>query len=150
VLLGAALLAAAAGGWAAPAPVATTVEDVIARHAAARGGLDAWRKVQTLVWIGHTASAAPGAHEMRFVAQLQRPNRERFDIQDPAARLTRVFDGQDGWKLRPASGSATVKPFSPEEAAFAREEFVIDGPLLDHDAKGVRVRLEGVEAFDSA
>lgn len=131
-----------------PAP-AGAVAEIVARNAAARGGLEAWHKVQTMVWLGHTAPADPGAASMPFAMQLQRPNLVRFEVQGQGAPFTRVFDGKQGWKVRPGSdGQPSLKPFSPEEAAYSREEFVIDGPLRDPEAKDVKVVFEGFDNFE--
>ena len=47
-----------------------------------------------------------------------------------------------------ASGAPEVKAFSKEEASYARDEFVIDGPLIDYAAKGVAVKLAGLDDVD--
>src|SRR5882724_875404 len=62
-------------------PSAKTVEEVIERNATARGGLDSWRKVNTMVWLGHLErSNAPEGGVMRFVMELRRPDATRFEI----------------------------------------------------------------------
>ncbi len=130
-------------------PPASTAADVIARYAEALGGLDAWRKVETMVWLGHTAGADPSVQSMPFVMQMKRPNAVRFEISGTGARSTRIFDGVQGWRIRPSSsGGQDVRPFSPEEVGYARQEFVIDGPLLDYEAKGVSVTLEGLDFIE--
>ena len=115
----------------------------------ARGGLEAWRKVDSMVWYGHLErSARDGAH-IPFVMQLKRPNRTRFEIKQRFDQFTRVFDGDHGWKIRPSNnGEPTVKSFSREEVAFSKDEFPIDGPLIDYRAKGVTADLDGIDQFD--
>jgi hypothetical protein len=128
--------------------LAKTAAEVIDRNVAARGGLDAWRKVETMVWLGHLEKGRE-AQRIPFVMTLKRPNLTRFELKEQFNTFTRIFDGAHGWKLRPASdGRPETKAFSPEEANFARTEFVIDGPLIDYQAKGVIADLDGIDAVD--
>lgn len=126
-----------------------TAAQVVAKNVAARGGLEAWRKIDSMAWIGHVESEGGSAAPMPFVLELGRPNRTRFEITTIDRRFVRIFDGTHGWRVRPeASGVPDVKPFSKEEAGFARDEFVIDGPLVDYTAKGVAIRLAGLDEVD--
>jgi hypothetical protein len=127
--------------------LATSAREVIDRNVAARGGLDAWRRVDTMMWFGHLerGGRADGPH-IPFVMQLQRPNRTRFEIKEQYNQFTRVFDGAHGWRVRPGNnGQADMKSFSKEEVDFAREEFAIDGPLIDYAGKGVTANLDGID-----
>ena len=148
--LGVAMAGADAAPAAPPAGAAKTVDEVIARNVAARGGLEAWRKVETMVWLGHLESAAQKeSQRVPFVAQLKRPNLTRFELKEQFSEFTRVFDGSHGWKVRPgADGRPQTKAFSAEEANFAKSEYVIDGPLIDYRAKGVAVTLDGIDRAD--
>ncbi len=129
--------------------LAKTAAEVIDRNVAARGGLDAWRKVDTMVWLGHLEHGGLEAERMPFVMTLRRPNLTRFELKEQFKTFTRIFDGRRGWKLRPgADGRPETKAFSPEEVNFARTEFVIDGPLIDYQRKGVTADLEGIDTVD--
>lgn len=149
-----ALVAAFAGGAHAAAhpnkPLAATAAEVIDRNVTARGGLEAWRKVNTMVWLGHLerGGRTDGPH-IPFVMQLERPNRTRFEIKEQYDQFTRIFDGAHGWKVRPGNnGLPDTKPFSKEEVNYARDEFAIDGPLIDYKAKGVTADLDGIDTLD--
>jgi hypothetical protein len=120
--------------------------DIVARNAAARGGLEAWRKVETMVWMGHLESARTPAPSLPFELEQKRPNKTRFEIHAMNQRTMRIFDGARGWKSHPnPSGRVDLVPYTPEEALYARDEPVIDGPLIDYDSKGSTVALAGVE-----
>jgi hypothetical protein len=140
--------AATAGRSAVQTPAKTAAE-VIDRNAAARGGIDAWRKVETMVWLGHLEHKSRDAQHVPFVMQLKRPNLTRFELKEQFNQFTRIFDGAHGWKIRPATdGRPETKSFSPEEVNFARAEFVIDGPLIDYAAKGVTADLDGIDTVE--
>jgi hypothetical protein len=150
------LLAASPASGAAPPgpptaarPLATTAAEVIDRNVAAHGGLDAWRKVETMVWLGHLERGAREAQHIPFVMTLRRPNLTRFELKEQFNQFTRIFDGAHGWKIRPGTdGRPETKPFSPEEVNFARTEFVIDGPLIDYQAKGVTAEFDGLDTLE--
>jgi hypothetical protein len=129
--------------------LAKTAAEVIERNVAARGGLDAWRKVDTMVWLGHLEHGGKETQRIPFVMTLKRPNLTRFELKEQFNQFTRIFDGAHGWKLRPgADGRPETKAFSPEEANFSRTEFAIDGPLINYRAKGVTAELDGIDTVD--
>jgi|SRR5882724_8956786 len=129
--------------------LAKTAAEVIDRNVAARGGLEAWRKVETMVWLGHLERGARDAQRIPFVMTLRRPNLTRFELKEQLNQFTRIFDGAHGWKIRPgANGRPDTKSFSPEEVNFARTEFAIDGPLIDYQVKGVTAELDGLDTVE--
>ncbi len=119
--------------------------DVVAKNAAARGGLDAWRKVQTMVGNGHLESARAPAPGMLFELQQKRPNKTRLQITAMGERSLRVFDGSRGWKLRATGGQPQAEPYTLPELRSAQASHGIDGPLIDAAARGNSVTLEGVD-----
>ncbi len=146
---------AAAVANAAPAALADrqalarTAAEVIDRNVAARGGLDAWRKVETMVWLGHLEHCGRETQRIPFVMTLKRPNLTRFELKEQFDQFTRIFDGAHGWKVRPGSdGRPETKAFSAEEANFSRTEFAIEGPLIDYRTKGVTVDLDGIDTVE--
>jgi outer membrane lipoprotein-sorting protein len=153
VICGAFTLAVAAAATPKPAhglqPLASTAAEVIQRNVAARGGLDAWRKVETMVWLGHLEPGGKQTQRVPFVMTLRRPNLTRFELKEQFDQFTRIFDGSHGWKIRPGSdGRPETKAFSPEEVGFARTEYAIDGPLIDYEAKGVSAQLDGIDMVE--
>jgi hypothetical protein len=147
-------MSACPAAWAADATSRTaapakTADEVIRRNVAARGGLEAWRNVQTMVWLGHLERGTRDAQRIPFVMQLKRPNQTRFELKEQFNQFTRIFDGSHGWKVRPAvDGRPETKAFSKDEVEFARAEFVIDGPLIDYQTKGVTADLDGIDTLD--
>jgi len=130
---------------------ARTAEEVIARNVAARGGLEAWHKVQTMAWLGYVehGTVSKAAPQAPFVMQMERPNRTRFELKEQMTQVTRIFDGQHGWRIRPGTdGRPQSRAFSPEEIKFAQAEYVVDGPLIDYKEKGVTAQLDGVEPIE--
>jgi hypothetical protein len=140
------MVAVAAGPAAGPD---LTAAQIVEKNVAARGGLEAWRKIQTMVWVGHIERANAPAPSLPFVLEQQRPNRTRFEVRAENQMSVRVYDGTHGWKLRPASnGRPGLQAFTAEELNYAHDAQVIDGPLMDYAAKGVAVTLEGSDEVE--
>ncbi len=122
---------------------------IVEKNIAARGGLEAWRKIQTMVWVGHIESAHGPAPELPFVLLQKRPNKTHFEIKAQNQVALRVYDGTHGWKLRSlGNGKPELQPYTAEELSFAHDGQGIDGPLVDYQAKGVAVALDGVDEVE--
>jgi hypothetical protein len=134
----------------APAEPELTAQQIVEKNQAARGGLEAWRKIQTMVWAGHMESPGDATPRVTFVLQQKRPNKTRFELNAMGQRTLRVFDGKHGWKARPSQdGRPDVQPFTPQEVRFAQEATVIDGPLMDAgNDKRIAVELDGVDQVE--
>ena len=139
-----------ANGVAAPAAT-PGVDEIIAHNVAARGGAERWRAVQTMTWQGHLDTAAAQGEPVPFAFTLKRPNKTRFEVNSMSHKGLRVFDGDNGWKVRlNASGTPEVSPYTNEEKRYAHDVNVIDGWLIDYKRKGLTVTLVGKDDLDGA
>jgi hypothetical protein len=155
-----------------------SVAEIVKRHVSARGGLEAWRGVQALSLTGKMDAgtgdsvarsmrvAQPrrkGRHEVAAAAQSedsdrqvqlpfklakQRPNKSRLEIEFAGKTAVQVYDGANGWKLRPYLNRDAVEPFTPEEAKAQAESDDLADPLIDHAARGTKVELAGIEKVE--
>lgn len=174
LLLGYGLSAAiAAAAIAADTPRTSSTlsaTEIADRNVAARGGLSAWRNVQTMTLSGKLAAggnqratiAVPGRRpsssqvparpaeevQLPFVMELKRPGKMRFELQFNGQTAVQIFDGSNGWKLRPFLNRRVVEPYTAEELKIAGMQSDLDGPLVDHAAKGTRVDLDGTEKIE--
>jgi outer membrane lipoprotein-sorting protein len=147
------VLLAAQSAFAATPPTSaksqtTTVAEIVRRNAEARGGAEAWKNVQTMVWAGHTESSSAPDRKLPFLLELRRPARMRFEIGSVSGQLVRIYDGTNGWKVHPDSnGIPDVKDYSADELAFARSAQIIDGPLMDMAARDANLKLIGTDTL---
>jgi len=151
LLLAAVLPCAPATGKSARAPAVVarlSAEEIVAKNAAARGGPEAWRNVQTMMWFGHIESTNATVPGMLFRLAQKRPNKTRFEINAMGDKSVRVFDGTQGWSLRPAHGRPDVRPYSIDEVRFAQAAPGLDGPLIDSVAKGSSVSVAGLDEVE--
>jgi hypothetical protein len=147
-----------------------TAEQVAERNVNARGGLQQWRAVHTLLMSGkmeaggnnrptiptpgqrnaHTMPAPRPAEQVRlpFVMELERPHKTRMEIQFKGQTAIQVFDGAAGWKLRPFLNRREVEPFTEDETKSMSSQTDLDGPLVDYASKGTRLELLGMEKVE--
>jgi outer membrane lipoprotein-sorting protein len=144
-LLAAAVFCAATVMAAPPAPSkkAPSVDDLVARYVAARGGLAKIRSVETLRQKGHV-SAGPN-QEGLVSRELKRPSSTRFEFKVQGVTSVFVSDGKRGWRVDPAQGDTGPKILPDEVVSEAAEQGDFEGPLVDWKAKGHRVELAGRE-----
>jgi Outer membrane lipoprotein-sorting protein len=132
-----------------PAPANVSATEIVSRNVSARGGLAAWRAVQTMSYSGKMEAGGKQNVQLPFVLELKRPRKTRAEIEFANYdKAVQVYDGTNGWKLRPFLGRRDVEPFTPDEMKAASMEFELDGPLVDHEIKGSQVALEGVETVE--
>jgi hypothetical protein len=161
----AALLAAAGAAHAAAAPLpALSAAQIVERNVAARGGLEAWRAVQTIQWKGRMGAGAttypvvlPGGTlrqrqreepQLPYTLEFKRPAKLRLELEFGGQAAVQVFDGVRGWKYRPFLGRNEWESYTPEEVQLAADEPGVDGYLIDYAAKGARVESAGADKVD--
>jgi hypothetical protein len=128
--------------WLLPAAGATqTVDEIVARHLAARGGAARIEAIQSLRMTGK--ARASGGREALVVREIKRPGRVRteFTVQG----LTGVYacDGERGWQVSPFDSEMEPRPMPPEAARLALEQADLGGPLVGWKEKGHAVELVG-------
>jgi hypothetical protein len=169
-----ALIVSSARSYAQITPNLSATE-IVEKNVAARGGLQAWRGVKTLSFAGKMGAGGnqripvpaavpdrrgPAAQQMLptrpaeeaqlpFVMNLERPRKVRLELQFKGQTAIQVFDGSNGWKLRPFLNRKVVEPYTADEMKIAAAQADLDGPLVDYVAKGTKVTLDGVEKVEN-
>src|SRR3981081_1623721 len=131
-----------------PAPVALTATQIVEKNIAARGGLQAWRTVKTLSMSGKLDAGGKQKVQLPFVLEMERSRKTRLELQFNGQTAVQVYDGTNGWKLRPFLNRRDVEPYPPDELKAASMQADIDGPLVDYTAKGTKLELEGVQSVE--
>jgi len=86
--------------------------------------------------------------QLQFLMDLERPRKMRFELQFNGQTAIQVFDGANGWKLRPFLNRRVVEPYTDDEMKTTSRQADLDGPLVDYAAKGTRVELDGMEKVE--
>nr|WP_321793614.1 outer membrane lipoprotein-sorting protein [Burkholderia pyrrocinia] len=121
---------------------------IVERNVAARGGLQAWRTVDTLTLSGLMEAGGTKNTALPFVMTMKRPHKSRFEVRFNEQTAFQVYDGTQGWKVRPFLGRNEVEPYTPAEAKSAAQSAELDGPLVDYASKGSTVQLLGSETVE--
>jgi hypothetical protein len=166
-------IAIAAAGEIPSSQANLSAADIVNKNVAARGGLQAWRSVQTMSMTGKLGAggnrrgALPvpipnqkfndqslpkrPAEEVQlpFLMDLKRPGKMRLELQFNGQTAVQVFDGANGWKIRPFLNRRDVEPYTAEEMKMASRQADLEGPLVDYAAKGTQLELVGMEKVES-
>lgn len=92
--------------------------------------------------------SGPKQVQVPFTLTMERPHKMRLELVIAGKTALQVYDGTQGWKVRPFLNRNDAEPFSPEELKFEQAREALDGPLVDYAAKGTRVDLDGVDAVE--
>lgn len=130
------------------ASAALTAAQIVDRDVAAKGGLQAWRAVQTMTYSGKVDAGGKHDTQLPFVLQMKRTRKTRVEIAFQGDNAIQIYDGYKGFKFRPFLGRRDVEPYSADELQAASTEPDLDGFLVDYAAKGTQVTLEGMEKVE--
>jgi hypothetical protein len=125
---------------------AQTAGEIIAKHLAARGGLEKIKAVQTERVSGHISFGV--GTEGPFIVESKRPMKMHMEIVLQGKSLVRGFDGKTGWQINPFAPQTGPQPMTAEDSANIAKEADFDGPMVDSQAKGVHIELAGKEDVD--
>ena len=129
-------------------PVGLSAAQIAERNVAARGGLKAWQAVRALQMSGEMDAGGKSDAKLPFALFLKRPHKSRLELTFAGKNAVQVYDGTQGWKLRPFLNRDDVEPFNPNELQAAASTAELDGPLVDYAAKGTRIELAGTEKVE--
>ncbi|MEM5405474.1 outer membrane lipoprotein-sorting protein [Paraburkholderia unamae] len=143
---------ALAGSSAASAQTAgaahMSAAQIVERNVAARGGLQAWHAVNAMTMSGQLEAGGTKNTKLPFTMTLKRPRKSRIEVRFNDQTAFQVYDGAQGWKVRPFLGRNEVEPYTPAEAKAAASWAELDGPLMDYAAKGTRIDVLGMEMVE--
>jgi len=121
---------------------------IVDRNVVARGGIKAWQAISTLTLSGRMEAGGKKNTELPYVMKMKRPHMSRLELNFQDKTALQVYDGEQGWKVRPFLARNEVEPFTPTEAKAANAWQELDGPLIDYAKKGSKVELQGTEAVE--
>jgi len=100
------------------------------------------------VAMGQAEAKPDDTIQLPFAMEMQRPMQKRLEVPFQGQKAVQVYDGKNGWKLRPFLGRHEVEAFTATEAKAAAEQQELDGPLVDYAAKGTKVEVAGGEKVE--
>jgi hypothetical protein len=132
-------------GLGASAAHAQTVDEIVARHIAARGGTERLQAIRSVRMTG-TARGRAGSTAL-VLREVDRLGRIRTELTFQGITAVYACDGTRGWQVSPFDGSLEPQLMSEERTLLAHEQADIDGPLVGWKAKDHSVTLAGRQAI---
>jgi outer membrane lipoprotein-sorting protein len=128
---------------AAPA-AAQTVDEVVAKNIAAKGGLERIHAVQSM---RQTGKLTLQGMETTLVIVGKRPNLIRQEMIVGGQTNVNAFDGTTAWQMMPVMGMTAPVVVTGPMANSIKEQSDFDGPLIDYKTKGYKLELVGTETM---
>jgi outer membrane protein assembly factor BamB len=129
------------GTSSAPAVPALSVEEIVARYEAARGGRERWRALRAIEMTGTFTSFS---EEAPFTLLRKRPNLYRFDSRMTGKEMTVAQDVQGPWWRYPLYGiESPARTEAPPAVVMTARDAEIEPALLGYEEKGHEVVLAG-------
>lgn len=117
-----------------------TLDELIARHAEAIGGVDAWRKVSSIRMEGSMQMQGAEVSVTRTVLH-QKGNRQ--DISFGGMNGYSILTTSAGWNFMPFQGQTEPEALTEEDIKEGQSELDAQDELIDYKEKGTTVELLG-------
>jgi outer membrane lipoprotein-sorting protein len=118
-----------------------TVDEILAKNAEAKGGLDKLKALQSIKFTGKMSLG--GGMEAPITMVKKRPEMMRMDFTVQGMTGTQAYDGTSGWMLMPFMGKKEAEPMPADAAKEVKDMADFDGPFIDYAKKGYKVELLG-------
>ncbi|HYV65956.1 MAG TPA: hypothetical protein VE964_06915, partial [Myxococcales bacterium] len=131
---------------------AITLDEVLAKNLAARGGAANVQNLKTLRLTGRavfTAIGRRGATLQVAWAQVQeRPGKFRSEVTRQGLTQVQAWNGKEGWKLSPFRGRREPERTSQDDSRALAQDADVEGQLISWREKGSKVEYLGLEDVD--
>ena len=126
-----------------PAAQSPTVDEIVARNLAAKGGAE---KLRAVTSVKMTVRVKGAGGVMRSVSWAKRPNMMRRENTTDGQTFVFGFDGKTVWAINPLTGTRAREITGPQADMTRQDAGDFDSVLLDYKDKGHTVELVGTEA----
>jgi photosystem II stability/assembly factor-like uncharacterized protein len=132
----------------AQASHAATLEDILAKNLAARGGEAKLRDLKSLRLTGHVVIGGSFGFEAPWGQIQKRPGQVRSEVTVQGLTQISAYDGREGWTVSPFQGRRDAEKVSADDARGLAQQAELDGPLVGWRDKGHRLEYLGIEDTD--
>lgn len=126
---------------------AQTADELLDKNAAAMGGKD---KLKALQSMRMTGKMKMGPMEAPFTLTKARPAAMRMDFTIQQMTATQAYDGTTAWMIMPFGGNKDPQVIGGEMLKAVKEQADFDGPTFDYKAKGNKVEYVGKEDVEGS
>lgn len=124
---------------------AQSVNKIIKKHLKAMGGV---KKIKSVETVKMTGTIDVQGNVAPIVFYRKRPDLFCIESKTDFGVYLMGFDGEKSWIYNSYVGDTEPKIQSDEESAMSKEDYDIDGLLVDYKKKGNKVELAGKEDVD--
>jgi len=124
-----------------------TVDELVAKNVAAKGGADALRALQS-VRLNGKMLVNEGQIQLAYAETKKRPDEVRTEATLQGMTAVQAYDGKDGWRISPFQGRKDPEKMSADDVKPLMEDAEIDGPLVNWKEKGSTLEYIGREDVD--
>ncbi len=124
---------------------AQTVDDIIAKNVAARGGE---QKLKAFKTVRISGKLTQGGFRAGFVQEIKRPGKVREETIIQGMAMVDAYDGKVGWQVSPFEGRKDPDLLSEDDRKGLVEDSDIDGQLVDYKNKDHRAELIGHDSVE--
>jgi outer membrane lipoprotein-sorting protein len=123
-----------------------TVADIVAKHLAAKGGVDKLRAVKTVKITGKLTGSGG---DRLITSWAKRPNMVRREMSSSGQKFILGFDGKTVWVVNPMMSPKPQEVTGPQAEVTRQDADSFDSVLLDYEKNGHKVELVETEAGES-
>jgi hypothetical protein len=124
-----------------------TVDELVAKNVAAKGGADALRALQSVRFTGKML-VNEGQIQLAYAETKKRPDEVRTEATLQGMTAVEAYDGKEGWRISPFQGRKDPEKMSADDVKPLMENAEIDGPLVNWKEKGSTLEYVGREDVD--
>lgn len=115
---------------------AQKLDDLLAKHAEAMGGLDNWKNLHSHIIL---EKSERNGQEFRSTLSMKLPNKFRIDLESENWNRIKSYDGKEGWIML----NDTLKPMPQGEDIEMAEEAEFQGELVLAQSRGRKLEYLG-------
>ena len=125
---------------------AQTVDDIVSKALAAKGGAEKIKAVQTQRLSGQILFGSGAGNP--FVVTLERPGKIKEEITMNGMNIVEINNGKEGWSINPMSGNKSAVSMTEDELKNTSSSADLDGPLVDYKERGNKIDFLGMEKIN--
>ncbi len=122
-----------------------TLDKVLEKNYAARGGLEKLKAVKTTKILG---KGIRQGMEFPISMIMKRPNKMRVEVEVMGKKIIQCYNGKKAWWIMPLMGIEEPTEMPEEQAKDTIEQAELMDPLVDYKAAGHKLELLGKEDME--
>ena len=128
---------------------ALSVDELVARNAEARGGLDRIQAIKSIRFEGSLRFSGPfGSLDLTLLQVKRAPDSVRTEVSVQGLTQVQAWDGKEAWQISPFQGRKDPERMTEDDARGLADDASIGGDLIDYRAKGNQIEYLGTEDVD--